>query len=272
MSSLSRGAPPATYFTHPQAVPILLLPWWLEATIRGTPSRAFQRDVVYSTVNGYYLVRMVDDLMDGDAPPPAPVLPALSHFQIEFSHPLVRYFPYGHPFWDSFSDSWFAGAEAASVDAGSESIDRARFVDVSAKKIAAAKVPLAAVGHRYDRTDLLQPWDGFVDRFGAWHQMFNDIVGWHRDLEAGRTTYFLCQAASRKASSESIAEWVISEGLAWGRTELEAWMDELELAARGLGCPPLSAYLDERRRVLDQEWQRLLPDLVGLRRLASALR
>jgi hypothetical protein len=227
---------------------------------------------VYSTVNGYYLVRIVDDLMDGDDPPSREVLPALAFFHTEFEHTYVRYFPFGHPFWDAFTDSWFAGAEAASRDAGFETIDQARFVQVSARKIVGAKVPLAAVCHRYSRTELLEPWSGFVDLFGAWHQMLNDIVGWRRDADAGRTTYFLSQAASRRGSTEAIAEWAITDGLTWGRMELDGWMEKLVGAAHGLDCPPLVAYVDERRRAFELEWQRLLPDLVALGRLASALR
>lgn len=272
MTSLSHGAPLASYFTHPQAFPVLLLPWWLEASFRTSPSRDFQRDIVYSTVNGYFLVRMVDDLMDRDKPPPSEVLPALQFFHTEFAHTYARYFPFGHPFWGAFTDSWFSAAEAASRDAGFETIDRARFLQVSAKKVVGAKVPLAAVCHRYGRTDLLEPWCGFVDLFGAWHQMLNDMVGWNRDLDAGRTTYFLSTAAARRRSTDPIAGWVVAEGLAWGRSELEAWMEQLMISARGLDCPPLVAYLDERRSAIGLEWQRLSPDLVALDRLATLLR
>jgi hypothetical protein len=272
MTSLSRGAPLARYFTHPRAFPLLLLPWWLEASIRVSPSRDFQRDVVYSTVNGYYAVRMIDDLMDGDKPPPREVIPALQFFHTEFERTYARYFPFDHPFWEAFIDVWLTAADAASRDASFETIDEEQFVQVSAKKTVGARVPLAAVCHRYGRTELLEPWYGFVELFGAWHQMLNDMVGWNRDLDAGRTTYFLSQAASRKRSADSIAEWVIAEGLAWGRTELDAWMEQLGSAARGLDCPPLVAYLDERQSAIELEWQRLIPALASLSRLASVMR
>jgi hypothetical protein len=272
MTSLSRGAPLTHYFTHPRAFPLLLLPWWLEGSIRSSPARDFQRDIVYSTVNGYYAVRLIDDLMDGDKPPPREVVPALQFFHTEFTHTYGRYFPFGHPFWEAFADSWFDAADAASRDAGFETIDEARFVEVSARKIVGAKVPLAAVCHRYGRTDLLEPWCTFVDLFGAWHQMLNDTVGWNRDLDAGRTTYFLSEATARKRSTDSIAEWVVADGLAWARTELDARMEKLLIAARGLECPPVVAYLDERQRALELEWKRLTPALAALQRLASVLR
>ena len=272
MTSLSGGAPLARYFTRPRAFPLLLLPWWLEGTIRSSPSPDFQRDIVYSTVNGYYAVRLIDDLMDGDKPPPREIIPALQLFHTEFLLTYVRYFPSGHPFWQAFSDSWFRAAEAAARDAAFETIDRARFDQVSARKIAGAKVPLAAVCHHYGRTDLLEPWFSVVDLFGAWHQMLNDIVGWNRDLDAGATTYFLSEANARKRPTDSIAEWVVSGGLAWGRTELDARMEQLLAVAGGLECPPLVAYLNSRQRELDLEWQRLAPDLAALSRLAAALR
>jgi hypothetical protein len=272
MMSLSRGAPLARYFTHPRAFPLLLLPWWLEASIRVSPSRGFQRDLVYSTVNGYYAVRLIDDLMDGDKPPPREVIPALQFFHTEFERTYARYFPFGHPFWEAFIDGWLTAADAASRDAGFETIDEERFVQVSAKKTIGARVPLAAVCHRYGRTELLEPWFRFVELFGAWHQMLNDMVGWNRDLDAGRTTYFLSQARASTRSTDSIAEWVVADGLSWGRSQLHASMDKLAVAARGLQCPPIVAYLEERHSAIELEWQHLIPDLAALSRLASVMR
>src|SRR6187399_834062 len=63
---LTGGAAPEAYFLHPEAFPLVLLPWWLESTIHEPRSAGFQRDVVYSSVSGYYFVRMIDDLMDHD--------------------------------------------------------------------------------------------------------------------------------------------------------------------------------------------------------------
>src|ERR671919_2765727 len=97
MRSLAGTAPPQAYFTHPNAFPMLLLPWRLEESVRGLPDRAFHRDVVYSTLTGYYFVRMIDDLMDRDHPPGRAVLPALIFFHTEFQLAYHRHFPYGHP-------------------------------------------------------------------------------------------------------------------------------------------------------------------------------
>lgn len=272
MKGLAGGESLASYFTRPRAFPLLLLPWWLEASIRGAPEQEFQRDVVYSTVTGYYAVRLIDDLMDGDKPPPREVIPALQFFHTQFTQTYTRHFPADHPFWSEFSSSWFAAAEAASLDSSFDTVDRSRFVQVSAKKTVGAKVPLAAICHRNERIDLLAPWYGFVELFGAWHQMLNDMVGWHRDLAVGRPTYFLSHAEASSASPNSIAEWVVAEGLAWGVTEMNGWMDKLVLAARDLQSAALVAYLEERQRAIEEDWQRLSPSLTALSRLATAMR
>ncbi len=89
MRSLST-AEPADYFTHPEAFPMLLLPWWMEESISGSADPAFQSEIAYSSVCGYYFVRLLDDLMDGDNPPPAPVLPAMIVLHTEFQQTYGR--------------------------------------------------------------------------------------------------------------------------------------------------------------------------------------
>jgi hypothetical protein len=272
MRSLAGAAPPQAYFTHRNAFPMLLLPWRLEESVRGVPDPAFHRDVVYSTLTGYYFVRMIDDLMDGDHPPDRTVLPALIIFHTEFQLAYQRHFPHGHPFWEALVSASFAAAETASRDAELPAIDRTQFLAISARKIAGARVPIAAVCHRYDRADLLGPWSEFVDVLGCWHQMFNDIFDWSRDLANGRTTYFLSQAAAQAGPDGSIAEWVIADGLDWGRAQLDEWMEQLLVAADQLGPPPLTTYLEERRRAMEVEWRGMEASRVALRRMAAAMR
>ena len=272
MRALAHGAAPEEYFLRVQAFPVVLLPWWLDTRINLAPSLAFQRDVVYSTINGYYFVRLIDDVMDADQPVSPAVLPALTFFHSEFEQIYFRYFPSGHPFWSDLRQISLMSSEMASVDAGLAEIDRNRFLAVSARKVAGAKVPISAVCHRYGRVDLLEPWFELVDGLGRWHQMLNDIQGWSRDLQSGHRTYFLCQAERRAGSREAVATWVVHEGLGWGIAELEAWMNEMDATARRLDCPPLDAYLAERRRLLARDWQALVANLDTLRELAAAFR
>jgi hypothetical protein len=270
--SLSGGGPPETYFMHQRAFPMLLLPWWLESGIRGAPDRPFHGDVVYSTVTGYYFVRMIDDLMDRETPPEPPVLPAMIFFHTEFQLTYQRWFAQADPFWSALAAASLAAAETASQDTGLLGIDREQFVAISARKIAGAKIPIAAVCHRYGRPDLLGPWSRFVDVLGCWHQMLNDIQGWSRDLERGRRTYFLSEAASRAGGSASVAEWVIEDGLRWGFAQLDGWMDKLLAVGGELDCRPLVVYLERRRADLAAERRSLASSAPALRRLASVLR
>jgi len=271
MQGLSTDAPPERYFTHPQAFPMLLLPWWLELSIRGSVARAFQREVVYSTVCGYYFVRMIDDAMDAAAPPPAEVLPALIVLHAEFQLAYQRHFPFGHPFWEALISASYEAAEMASVDARARPIDRTEFLRVSARKIAGAKVPIAAVCHHYRKPGMIEPWTAMVEALGRWHQMRNDIFDWRRDLERGTATYFLSEASRRGVPQGSVTEWVMADGLEWGMAELDVWMEDLLTAARSLDSVALSAYLERRRQTLENDRRVLNATFASLRRLASLL-
>jgi hypothetical protein len=274
MTELAGGAPADGYFTHPRAFPMLLLPWWAEEAINGQPDAAFQADVVYSSVSGYYFVRLIDDVMDGDDRSRPEVLPGLIVLHTEFQRTYQRHFPFEHPFWDDFSRSSYLAAETASGDAGATEIDAARFAAISSRKVAGAAVPIAAVCHRSGHSELVAPWTRLIDALGRWHQMLNDTLGWSFDLERGRITYLLSEAARRAGPGldRPAAEWVIDEGLAWAMTQLATFMSETRAVAAELGSAPLMAYLDERQRMLDADWKALEATLEPLRRLASVLR
>src|SRR4029077_10684294 len=65
ISSLSPTGDAPDYFMLPRMFPMLLLPWWMGENGRRKIDRGFQSDVVYSTLNGYYYIRLLDNLMDG---------------------------------------------------------------------------------------------------------------------------------------------------------------------------------------------------------------
>jgi hypothetical protein len=267
--TLSGRSSPEGYFTHPEAFPMLLVPWWLEEVIRGTPDIRFQADLVYSTMCGYYFVRMIDNLMDGESPPEAQLLPALTVLHTEFIQTYHGHFPFGDPFWEVLSEASLASAEMASRDASMGSVTRTEFVDTSARKTVGVHIPVAAVIHRYRRTELLEPWFSFLDRFGRWHQMLNDIVGWRVDLQHGRRTYFLRNAPSDNYAA--VGEWVLSEGFRSGFAELDAWMDEAIVAASALGSSPLLTYLASRRHRVEATRNELMRKLEYLDGLFSNL-
>jgi hypothetical protein len=263
MRGLARGLPPHRYFTHPDALPLLLLPWWLEERIAGSADRAFQADLAYSTISAYYAVRLIDDSMDADRPPPPEVMPASIVFQLEFIGTYQSYFEATHPFWDDLAAAWIGTAEMASRDAALGAPTRRDFIDVAARKTIGARVPIAAVAHRHGRPELLADWYRFLDAFGRWHQMQNDIGGWREDLAHGRRTYFLSRAPS--TTPTGIASWVVTDGLGWGAREAEAMIDDAVSAARPLESRPLLRYLEGRRRAADATWQELLPAVEALR-------
>jgi hypothetical protein len=259
--------PAERYFTDARAFPMLLLPWWLEATISAEHDLAFQSDVARSTISGYYFVRLIDDLMDGDRAVPGPVLPALIVLHAEFQAAYQAWFAAQHPFWGDFHAASDAAAETASRDAALESVDLEAFERIAARKISGALVPLAAVAHRHGRPDVLPPWSAFVDRLGRWHQMVNDTLGWTGDLARARPTYLLSEARRRRPGAP--AAWIIGPGLEWAHDRIERWMEELLAVADTLAAPPVRSYLEARRLDLDEQWAAMM-QTVGTIRAAEA--
>jgi hypothetical protein len=250
IEALAGTARPEAYFKHPVAFPSLLLPWWLDESIRPEPDLAFQTDLVYSTINGYYFIRLIDNLMDRQATVELDLLPAAGFFHTQFQLVYHAYFEYDHPFWHDFRRYWFESAEAAMRDAQLVELDEAQFRQVAARKVCAGKIPLAAVCCRAERLDLIEPWFHFFDRLGAWHQLFNDLFDWHTDLAGRHQTYFLSEANRRKQAGEPVAAWVIREGFEWGVETLQTWLAELKDLAASLDNPNLVAYLNRREAML----------------------
>lgn len=146
-------------------------------------------------------------------------------------------------------------------DASLADVDREQFMQLAAKKTCAAVLPVAAVCYRYGRPDLIEPWSQFLDLFGRWHQMWNDLFTWLRDVRTQTRTYFLSEAERRKQPGELVTEWMIREGLDWGSQVLEAWMHELVAASKNMGSEDLVAYLDSRSTILQQQRERVAGDL-----------
>ncbi|KPL22561.1 MAG: hypothetical protein AMJ93_06925 [Anaerolineae bacterium SM23_84] len=264
--------PPEEVYKHPLSYPMLLFPWWVEKALRQAPDFAWQTDLVYSTVNGYYAIRMIDNLMDGHATIELQILPALNFFYTEFQRPYQRYFAHEHPFWDHFTATWYASAEVTIRDARAETIDRDHFVQVTARKTCAVKIPVAAVCYRYERPDLIPPWAQLVDLFGCWHQMYNDLFDWRQDLERETHTYFLSEAERRKKPAESVTDWVIREGFAWGIETLAAWMAQLQAMSDELGSPDALAYLKTREAMLSERQKIVVAGLQSAAQLLTLLR
>lgn len=249
-AGLAGQAQPDAYFKHPLAFPSLLLPWWLEESLGRPPDLPFQAELVYSTINGYYYIRLIDNLMDHQATVELSLLPALNFFHTQFQLAYQRYFEPDHPFWSFFSQVWFHSAEVTMQDAAMAEVDETQFKQIAAQKICAAKIPLAATCYRHGRPDLIENWSRLVDLLGCWHQFLNDLFDWHKDSAQRAPTYFLSEAERRRDEAETAAGWVIREGFSWGIEKLGHWMVELEGLAGGLDSPGLQAYLATRQAML----------------------
>jgi len=267
LKQLAGGNQPEDYFKHPLAFPSLLLPWWLERTIHPEPDLGFQTDLVYSTINGYYYIRLIDNLMDGQATVELELLPALGFFHTQFQTVYQTYFAGDHPFWDQFNTIWLHSAEVAMQDAGLTGIDEAEFTRIAAHKVCAAKIPLVAICYRYERSDLAEPWFRLVDLLGCWHQFLNDLMGWYRDDTRQTYTYFLAEAARSRVDAEPLVRWVAREGFDWATGKLESWMIALKELAVELHSPELAHYLDTRDQMLQTQQAEVTAGLRNLMKL-----
>jgi hypothetical protein len=269
MRDLAGNLPPAAYFTHPHAFPMLLLPWWLAQTLAPAPDQPFQADVIYSTMNGYYYIRMIDNLMDGHATGELPLLPALGFFHTRFTQPYYRHYAADHAFWPTFETIWFQSADHTIQDGLLETIDLEQFMQISGHKVGAGKIPLAAVCHYYQRPDMLEPWTALFELLGCWHQMFNDLFGWQKDLTNQTRTFFLSEAQRRKQPDEHIVTWIMHTGISWGVELLQEWLGRLGEQAQLLQSPALLDYLAQRSQALSAQHATIDQDL---RQMAALLR
>ena len=240
-------SPPATSVIQPQSFPMILLPRFLEKTIRPAREEAnFREDIVFITMNLYYYLRLIDNIIDNDKLSDVSLLPALSFFHVNLQTPLLSYFGAVHPFWDFFLETWLLCADVTIVDCGKASFNLEEFISIAAKKTSAAKIPLVAVCHHHGRSDLIAPWLEFHDVLGCWHQMWNDMRDWAADERNGIVTYFLSEGNRAKHAGETVAEWVIREGYDWGVAMMDRWMREMKDRAAQLGSRELGDYLIQR--------------------------
>lgn len=261
------GRPPHAYFCHPLAFPLLLLPWWFDESLGGRPEPTLQTDLIHSSVCGYYLIRLVDDVMDRASAARPDLLPAVGLFGAEFQTPYARRLPPGDPFWQVFHRAWAECHEAAVIDARLQDLDRETFERVSGRKVCAALIPLAAVARHHGRDAVPEAWSRFLKAYCPWHQLHDDLLDWQRDAAREGVTWFLCEGRRRRAQGESVVGWVLREGFDLGVVWLEEGLVELRALAAETGSAPLMRYLDGRGRLLRALAEELRPGMGTLRRL-----
>ena len=270
MRQLAGGNDPAAYYHHLRGSPMFVFPWALEKALNGVPDLPAQFDLVYSTISGYYWVRLIDNLTDHQSTNELDLLPALGLFHTEFQRPYQARFPATHPFWEFFTATWFHSADVTMADLHPGDMEREQFVQVAAQKICAIKIPLAALCYGYDRPGLLPEWSSFIDLFGCWHQMSNDLFHWYEDEQDGTLTYLLAEAERCKHRAETITDWVVRKGFSWAMGLLDAWMYDLQRRTRSMDSRDLMRYLQFRDALLHRdadetlEALRLAPGITGM--------
>lgn len=267
LKSLANSNRPGDYFQHPLAFPMLLLPWWMEQTLHPEPDLAFQADLIYSSINGYYFIRMIDNVMDGHSIVEQKLLPMLGFFHLQAQAVYQPYFGPEHAFWTVFKALSVQSAENAIHESGLVEIDLADFRAIAGKKVVAGKIPLAAVSYRYHQSHRYAVWQEFYDKLGCWHQLYNDLFGWIKDLRNKTPSYFLSTGCRHKHPEQSLAAWVIHEGFAWGVTTLATWLGELQQDAASIQSEALIAYLQERQQLMEDQAARVVRTFDQLDRL-----
>ena len=272
MNSLSPTGHAADYFTQRSLFPMLLLPVWMAGAGAREPSDwEFQSDLAYSTINGYYFIRMLDNVMDDHASVETHLLPMSAFFHAEFQRVYQRYFEHPHPFWGWFDSLWLVSANAVCREAFTSNMDLNGFREIAANKMCAAKIPLVAVHYRSGETTDLAIWLQFANRLAHWWQFFDDLMDWCKDYSRGTCTYFLCEGNRQKRPEESLHRWVAREGFEWGIETLLQWMRDIRELSIGLRSSAADTFLDDRAQLFRAIVDRTLPGVKTLAQLATVM-
>ncbi len=268
MANLSPTGRAPEYFLQPRSFPLLHLPWWAAKSFVDEPDREFLGDVVYSTVNGYYYIRLLDNLMDGHSTVELEILPATAFFHTEFQAVYQRYFCAEDPFWEIFRSAWFSASDAVTREVSLERIDYAEFEKVAVAKLAGAIIPVTAAAFHYDARERLRSWEDFTRALARWSQMEDDLFDWHGDLRHHKTSYFITEARRHK-EFESVEAWVISEGFRQGMEKLQHELSLLHRLVPFLQSPDVVRYLNSRETILANLKVRINEAFQTLRDVAS---
>ena len=270
MHALSPTQEAPDYFLQPSMFPMLLIPAWMSRSV-GVWEEQFQSELIYSSVNAYYSIRLLDNVMDGHETCEKELLPLSAFFHAQFQTVYQRYFDSSHPFWSSFHSLWLQSADVVIREAQLTTMDFESFREIAANKLSAAKIPLVAVHHQVGgRTDLAR-WLAFCDELAAWWQFLDDLMDWYIDDQRHARTYFLCEAERRKDPGEEALRWVLREGFEWGVEMLEQWRETLQRSARALCSDDALKFLDERGAKVVESARNLLPGMQALEEVALAM-
>jgi hypothetical protein len=267
------GAPTRT--EHVFAVrnfPHFLLPYWFTPPADRAGDTEFQTDLLYSSFNGYYSIRLCDNIADNDCPPELrKFAPCILYFDSEAIRPYRKHFPTNHEFWALFDQFLAQQAEASTADSLLEDVDAETFASLSSKKFTGTKIPVSAVRYRYQCSEgALQQWLRFVDCLGNFAQFCNDFFDWRHDSMHGITTY-ISSESRRRAPVESVAEWFLREGFDWGVEELKLRFNNVKVIAEELGHEAVLDWLIARGGTLEADIDKVRSGVELLRSMESVM-
>jgi hypothetical protein len=246
-------ASPETVLNSP-TFPHYVLPYWISPPQAREADLDFHIDLIYSTINGSYFIRLCDNIADNDSPPELrKVAPSAAYFDNQFIRPYMKYFSSTNKFWILFDKLWAQQSESSSADSLCEDINIASFIAISSKKFTAAKIPIAAVCLRYEDLETsIESWFNFIDKLGSFTQFNNDFFDWNHDSIYGITTY-VSSEARRRAPGDSLARWFLREGFDWGASVLRSGLDSVKQQAEHLGNRALLDWVIARGTALERD-------------------
>ena len=250
---------------------IALFPFLAARCGCGAADPKFESDLIFSTINGYYYCRLLDDVMDCHGEGTNRLAPVLGFFHVNFQAPYAVWFAPEHPFQEEFRKNWLAMADATCAGVERQEIDEDRFVRVASRKIAGIEVPLAAACFYRFGVCRVRAWSEMFRAFACFNEMQDAMFDWQQDLSPAEPTYLTSEAARRKGASESAAAWIVREGLEWADRVASGWMREAQKRAALLDSPELCAFLGFREEQARIYWRRMVPRLAQLRALADLL-
>jgi hypothetical protein len=242
--------------------PHFLLPYWFSPSANRIADVEFQTDLIYSSLNGYYSVRLCDNIADNDSPPELRKLaPCILYFACEAIRPYRKHFSATDEFWHSLDTFLALQAEASAADSFLKDVGTETFASLSSRKFTGTKIPMSAVHCRYPALKRsFEQWLLFVDCLSNFAQFNNDFFDWRHDSIYGIVTY-ISSEWRRQAPGASITEWFLREGFDWGVGELKLRFENVRLRGEELGNEAVVAWLIARRRALDDDIGRVLAGL-----------
>jgi hypothetical protein len=252
-------APARTYFTRPDAPPLLFLPLWLGARL----GRDELLDVSESTALFYLYVRIQDDLLDEPETRGRADWLLLGNALLWDALELLRGRVVGSDFWAASREAWLLFSCATSAERTDLSSDDAGSYDETlfedhCRKVAMAEIPLLAILQLQGRFELAPHVPPLIAELGVAYGLTNDVVGFRRDVAAGMRTHLI----DRVRAHVPRAKWNDGDAMSRAlleRDHIEAFLQRARRAhrraakhAKKLGISEFSQFTSERLARLEE--------------------